>query len=321
MPHALQVPATGSDALAARLRAELLTPVPDPVRALAAQLASRADGGAVAVLYYGSTLRTNALDGMLDFYVLLDRTAAWRGSRLAAVANSLLPPNVGYVEGSFGGVPLRAKFALVSMSQFEQRVAGNSVDTTMWARFCQPCRCVWQRSDADQQRVVAAVRDAVVTAARWAAVLGPAEGTPSGFWTALFARTYVTELRVETGDRSKGIVAADGERYDALLPLAWSAGGVRFESMPGGMLRPLLDSSSRQRQLRQWARRQRWGKPLNIIRLCKAAFTFDGGADYVVWKIERHRGVRLQLRPWQRRFPLLAAPGIYWQLRRRGILR
>jgi hypothetical protein len=58
-----------------------------------------------------------------------------------------------------------------------------------------------------------------------------------------------------------------------------------------------------------------------MLRLLKAAFTFDGGADYVVWKIERHRGVRLQLSPWQRRFPLLAAPGIYWQLRRRGILR
>jgi hypothetical protein len=58
-----------------------------------------------------------------------------------------------------------------------------------------------------------------------------------------------------------------------------------------------------------------------MLRLLKAAFTFDGGADYVVWKIGRHRGVRLQLSPWQRRFPLLAAPGIYWQLRRRGILR
>lgn len=321
MPHASQAPATTSDVLAARLRAELLTPVPHPVRELAAQLAARAGGGAVAVLYYGSTLRTNALDGMLDFYVLLDRTAAWPGSRLAALANRVLPPNVGYVEGSFGGVALRAKFAVVSMAQFEQRVAGRSVDTTMWARFCQPCRCVWQRSDGDGQRVIAAVRDATITAARWAAVLGPAQGTSAGFWAALFARTYVAELRVETGDRSQGIVAADGERYDALLPLAWSAGGVRFESMPGGVLRPVLDARARARQLRQWARRQRWGKPLNILRLCKAAFTFDGGADYVVWKIERHRGVRLELSPWQRRFPLLAAPGIYWQLRRRGILR
>jgi len=321
MPQASQLPDITSDALAARLRDELLTPVPDPVRELAAQLAARAGGAAVAVLYYGSTLRTNALEGMLDFYVLLDTTAAWPGSRLAAFANRLLPPNVGYVEGSFGGAALRAKFALVSMTQFEKRVAGRSVDTTMWARFCQPCRCVWQRSDSDQQRVVMAVRDATITAARWAAALGPTQGTPGEFWAALFARTYVAELRVETGDRSQGIVAADGERYSALLPLAWEAGGVKFESMPEGVLRPLHDAHSREQQLRRWARRQRWGKPLNILRLCKAAFTFDGGADYVVWKIERHRGVRLELSPWQRRFPLLAAPGIYWQLRRRGILR
>jgi hypothetical protein len=43
--------------------------------------------------------------------------------------------------------------------------------------------------------------------------------------------------------------------------------------------------------------------------------------DYVAWKIERHRGVRIEVKPWQRRFPLLAAPGLYWKLRRRGILR
>ena len=278
-------------------------------------------GGAVAVLYYGSTLRTTALEGMLDFYVLLDRTSAWPGSRLAALANRLLPPNVGYVEGVFGGVALRAKFALVSMAQFEARVAGRSIDTTMWARFCQPCRCAWQRSAADQQRVVAAVRDATLTAASWAAALGPAQGTPQDYWAALFARTYVAELRVETGDRSQGIVAADGERYGALLPLAWDVAGIHYESLADGTLHPELDGRSRRRQAQQWARRQRWGKPLNILRLCKAAFTFDGGADYVVWKIERHRGVRLELSPWQRRFPLLAAPGIYWQLRRRGIIR
>ena len=309
------------DTLAGRIAAELREPVPEAVRELAAQLAARAGGAALAVLYYGSTLRSAALDGMLDFYVLLDRTTAWPGSRIAAFANRLLPPNVGYVEGNFGGVPLRAKFALIAMSQFEQRVAGRSVDTTLWARFCQPCRCVWQRSPQDQQRVTNAVRDATVTAATWAAVLGPAQGRPEEYWAALFARTYVAELRVETGDRSAGIVAADRERYAWLLPLAWQAAGLRFESRPDGSVQPQFAAAAHRRRLRQWSWRQRCGKPLNMLRLLKAAFTFDGGADYVVWKIERHRGVRLHLSPWQRRFPLLAAPGIYWQLRRRGILR
>lgn len=331
MPHAPQDTGTATGAaakLAAHVQAELIAPVPGPVRELAGILAAKTGGGAAAVLYYGSTLRisamgSTALDGMLDFYVLLDRETAWPGSRLAAFANRLLPPNVGYIEGVFGGTTLRAKYALVSMRQFERRTAGKSVDTTMWARFCQPSRCAWVRSAEDQARVTSAVCAATITAAGWAAVLGPMQGTAQQYWTALFARTYRNELRVETGDRSQGIVAADAARYETLLPLAWTAAGMAFELAfdSAAQLRPDIDANTRQRRLRQWARQERWGKPLNMLRLCKAAFTFDGGADYVVWKIERHRGVRLELSPWQRRFPLLAAPGIYWRLRRRGILR
>jgi hypothetical protein len=43
--------------------------------------------------------------------------------------------------------------------------------------------------------------------------------------------------------------------------------------------------------------------------------------DYVAWKVERHSGVRIDVKPWQRRFPLLAAPGLYLKLRRLGVLR
>ena len=51
-----------------------------------------------AVLFYGSALRDEALDGVLDFYVLTDRPIAWPGSRWTALASRLLPPNVGYLE-------------------------------------------------------------------------------------------------------------------------------------------------------------------------------------------------------------------------------
>jgi hypothetical protein len=55
--------------------------------------------------------------------------------------------------------------------------------------------------------------------------------------------------------------------------------------------------------------------------LAKSAYTFEGGIDYVLWKIERHSGVRVQLAPWQRRHPLLAAPGLIRKLRRDGVIR
>jgi hypothetical protein len=303
------------------IEAELREAVPAPVTALAAQLAARARGGAVAVLYYGSTLRTAQLDGLLDFYVLLDRATDWPGSRLAALANRLLPPNVGYVEGTFDGVSLRAKYAVIAMAQFETRVADQSLDTTLWARFCQPSRCVWQRGAADGERVVAAICTAVITASGWAAAHGPAQATAEEYWKALFARTYATEIRVEKSDRSRGIVAADAPRFMRLLPQAWRAAGMAFADCGNGQLRPGIDATARRQLQQRWTHRELWGKPLNMLRLAKAAFTFDGGMDYVAWKVERHSGVRIEVKPWQRRFPLLAAPGLYLKLRRLGVIR
>ena len=41
--------------------------------------------------------------------------------------------------------------------------------------------------------------------------------------------------------------------------------------------------------------------------LAKAAFTYAGGIDYLAWKINRHAGTKIEIKPWQRRWPLVAA--------------
>ncbi len=310
-----------SEALRALIGAELRRELPEPVKAFAAQLAQRAGGAAVAVLFYGSNLRDARLDGVLDYYVVLDHVGAWPGSRLAALANGLLPPNVGYCEEALEGQALRAKYALISLSQFRRGVSHDAVDTTLWARFSQPCCVAWVRSEIDLDAVVDVVRQAVMTAARWAAELGPESGEAASYWRALFASTYAAELRVETGGRGHDLVARDTERYATLLPLAWEAAGVGFVPMGERGVAPEITPSNRRLAARRWALRRRLGKFLNVARLLKAAFTFDGAVDYVVWKVERHSGIRPEVTDWQRRHPLLAAPGIYWRLRRLGVLR
>lgn len=306
--------------LDATLRAELTAGVPAAVAEFAAQLAARAGAAAAAVLYYGSNLRSGALDGVLDFYVLVDRVGAWPGSGFTRLANRVLPPNVGYAELDHAGEHLRAKYAVLSVAQFRQRLGTTTLDTTLWARFCQPSACAWSRSAQDLDDVVAAVATGVRTAAHWAAAVGPPAATPADYWRALFAATYATELRVERAERAVDIVGRHPERYAMLLPAAWQQLGVPFDALADGSLAPALDRRERQRLARRWRRRQRFGRPLNVLRLLKATFTFEGGLDYVAWKIERHRGLRLTFTPWQRRHPLLAAPALYLQLRRRGIL-
>ena len=159
----------------------------------------------------------------------------------------------------------------------------------------------------------------MATAALWAARLGPEEATPVAYWRNLFERTYAAELRTERGNRPERLLAAEPDWYERALPLALVRLGLRAAPTRSGQLRPGL--AHRRRWRRAWALRRACGKALNALRLAKAAFTFEGGADYLAWKIERHSGVALELADWQRRHPLLAAPVLLWRLRRRGAVR
>jgi hypothetical protein len=60
---------------------------------------------------------------------------------------------------------------------------------------------------------------------------------------------------------------------------------------------------------------------LSVIRLAKASATFAGGIDYLAWKINRHAGTDIAIRPWQRRWPLLGALTLLPRLLRRGAIR
>jgi hypothetical protein len=303
------------------IESELRRPPAPAVVELAARLAGRASGHVAAVLFYGSALRTGAEDGVLDYYVLLDDVGAWPASRLAALANRMLPPNVSYVEARIGDSMLRAKVAVMSLARFSKGMSAKSIDTTLWARFSQPCACVFARSAECRAAVADAICHATVTAAQWAAWLGPGRGAALDYWRALYARTYGVELRVESALRSPELIDGESERYVRLLPAAWAFLGISFEAGADGILQPRLDERVRSRAARRWARRRRLGKLLNLLRLVKAAFTFEGAMDYAVWKIERHSGVRIEVSPWQRRHPLLAAPRLYWRMRSLRLLR
>lgn len=304
---------------------ELRRDVPAIVAAFAQQLAQRGGGAVAAVLFYGSNLRTGDLDGVLDFYVLVDSLAGWHRHRLAALANRALPPNVSYETARIAGHDLRAKVAVLSLPQFQRGMREGAIDTTLWARFAQPLALAWVRDDAARQASIDAVATALTTAARWAAVLGPDSGEAADFWQALFQKTYAAELRVERGGgRARSLVEHERERYTQLLPLAWRAAGIPFRVRridARGRLEPRLSHAQRQAGARAWMLRHAMGKPLNLMRLAKAAFTFENSADYVAWKVERHSGLKLELSDFQRRHPLLAAPAVLWKLTRNKVLR
>jgi hypothetical protein len=301
------------------VRAELSQPVDMRVSAMAAAIAGEYPQAARAVLFYGSCLRSSELDGqMLDFYLIVSSYGAAYGKSWLAPANRLIPPNVFPVEH----MGLAAKYAVLSEGDFFQLNGPRALSVSVWARFAQPARLVWtadERAAAACVDSVARAAPTLLAAAR--PMLADAPEDPLQLWREAFALTYSAELRAERGGRAASVVDADPERYRRFSGPALAAARVGRVGEGGNLQLDPVTGRQRARAAALWAKRRRAGKLLSVVRLAKASGTFAGGIDYLAWKVNRHAGTAIEIRPWQRRWPLLGAVTLLPRLLKRGAIR
>ena len=277
-------------------------PLTEPVVALARQVAEAHGGETVAVLAYGSCLRDVALnESLIDYYVLTDSLSGISRNLLSRLLCRLVPPNVYYAEAIIGGRTYRAKYAAVPIKLFIRRVSPSTANPYFWARFAQPAALAYCRDEAGRQRVILALKTAAATAYGHALALAEVGAAATDLWTGLLGATYGSELRSEGPDRARQIVTANSVHYERLSA---ALGHENIEAIPTNW--PVVKSQ---------------GKALSVLRLIKAAFTFQGGADYLAWKISRHSGQPVELTDWQRRHPILASLVLLPKLLRSGAIR
>ncbi|MBC8037543.1 MAG: hypothetical protein H7X89_10045 [Rhizobiales bacterium] len=279
-------------------KASLARDVLPELRAMADALRLKHQG-AVAILAYGSCLRGVAVaDTLMDFYVLTENFSGVSPNIISRVACCIVPPNVYYVETEFDGQRLRAKYALLPLRLFSKWMTRETSNPYFWARFSQPSALVYARDDRTRDEVVAGISEALRTGFANAKAL-TTETDVLAIWTAGFSATYKTEFRSEKANRAASIVSSAPDYYREAARLLAS-------EVP-------IHASQTLRRLT--------GKGWSVLRLIKAAFTFQGGADYIVWKIERHSGEKIILAGWQRRHPIIAGLLLLPALLRKGAIR
>ncbi|QIL02592.1 hypothetical protein G7078_07180 [Sphingomonas sinipercae] len=284
------------------VRDELVLPVDPRVRAMAEAIAALYGASSQAVLFYGSCLRQQQLEGlMLDFYLIVSSYPAAYGKRWLALANRLIPPNVFYFEHE----GLVAKYAVLSQADLVRECGQRARSTSVLARFAQPARLVYAQDEQARDAVVAAIAQCAPTLLGFTRPVTAPQQTIGNLWKAAFAHTFASELRAERSDRSAAIVDADPVRYERFGEAALQAPNSISEAVA----------------TKWWKRMRLKGKILSVVRLAKASATFAGGADYIVWKINRHSGASIELKPWQRRHPLLGAITLLPRLLKTGAVR
>lgn len=305
--------------MAALVAAELAEPVDPRVAAMATAIARNYGKAARAVLFYGSCLREANLDGlMLDFYLIVSDYAEAFGKGWFASANRLLPPNVFPFEHD----GLVAKYAVLSEADFARLASSATRNVSVWARFAQPSRLVWVADAAAEDASIAAVSLAAPALLAAARPMVADQIAIADLWGQAFALTYGAELRAERKGRAGSVVDADPDRYQRFTAPALAAAGLGASIRKGEVtFSDSLSDAERRAGARLWARRRREGKVLTLARLAKASTTYAGGIDYLAWKINRHAGSAIEIKPWQRRWPILGAISLLPRLIAKGAVK
>ncbi len=275
-----------------------------------------------AILFYGSCLHKGEdLNGLFDLYVLVDTYGSVNPHSMQVALNKLLPPNVFYLEVPFGEQTVKAKYAILSLDDLQKGTSKRWFHSYLWARFCQPTAIVYMRDEKVAELVNTAFAQAVVTFITRVLPRIPPEFTIRELWSKGLALTYRSEFRPEQADRQVRLFDAKPDYFEDITRKAFANLPYQVQAIhnQGNTLyNAVIPDSVRFTSRMTWTLRIVQGKILSALRLVKGTLTFEGGVDYILWKIKRHSGVTLAVSPFLKRHPVLAMVVLSWRLYKRG---
>jgi hypothetical protein len=265
------------------------------------------------VLHFGSTRSgaSPAERSVHDLFVVVDEYEGFYRAAGAAVSgrrspgslarwNRILPPNVLHGTGREG----EAKLFVLSERDLDRALGPRPRDHFVRARLAQDVAVC---AAADEEAATRA--DAALAAARAGVVdwMRPFLRRPfdaEELCRAMLEVSYAAEIRPEASGRVREVFEAQraffARAYPPVLDAAVRDGRLIRRDGRYAYARPA--GAGARAAARLWLAGSRLRATL---RWAKYVATFEGWLDYVAGKVERRTGVRLELGPRERRWPLL----------------
>lgn len=317
------------DSIRDRIASELSVSVRPNVEWLANEIAAIHGDTVSGVLFYGSSLRKETDEGVLDYWVIVDDYDEAHQKFGHAAINRVAAPSVYFLEREHDGITLRTKYGVLDRQAFDQGTRFGAMTPYIWARFAQPARLLNCRDEDARAFFERTISQAIVTfVARLFCHLPDQSGllrfSLPAFWQKAFRTTYDSERRPEAEDYIRGLYEMDEDRYDAVAASALhhlARRRVVDEAMEHPRAFSVTLPRKRLDRLRWRWRSMRWVSRMSgLLRLLKTSYTFGDWVPYALWKLERHTGRKIDLTPRQREHPLIYAwPIILSLLMRRNL--
>jgi len=200
---------------------QISQPASPAIHALADRLLANYGTAVLAVLFYGSCLRTgNDREGIVDLYLIVDSYPAAFAKSILSALNRLLPPNVFYLEIPFEDRMVRAKYAVLSLDDLINGTSRRWFHSYIWGRFAQPIGLIYARNNQIAKRIQSALAQAVVTFIGRVLPRVPSPFTARDLWREGLKLSYRAELRAERPEKLARLFEAAPDYYENITRAA-----------------------------------------------------------------------------------------------------
>lgn len=305
------------------LRHKLESFDPQAIEPSATRLRTIVGDRAEAILAYGSCLSevTRSASSTPDFYVVVKRYRDFHRSVLHRILNRTLPPNIYhfFVDGR------PSKYSVICFPDLTHETSPRARDVYQLGRFSKRMAVAWARDGKTREEIVAIQASAMRTVAGKVYHLVPDRFTIDQFAKEALALSYYGDVRVEADDKIDRLFEAEEEFFRDAYTLI-----LDELTRPPWLLKKNLTNGSYEKTRDPWGDRVGKLRLRNFLlssriraqlRWPKGIFTVENWVNYLIRKIERTHGVRIEMTERQKRFWFIYGWKHFFRLRRKKLIR
>lgn len=304
---------------------ETVDQIPPQVRETLDILVDACGRNLVAVVFFGSVLlgTSPSVDSAADLFVVVEnylrfykqigaRLPSSRHAGIMASLNRTLPPNIISI-GDPGDLRAGAKCFVITEGDLGNELSPTAKDHFCRGRLSQRVHVVYARGPRDRTKLELRLETARRLSLDWVLLYLAAPFTVLDYCLGMMEVSYSGEIRPEAKSRVREVFAAQ----QTFFRLAY--GRILDDAVRDGVLERVGDGY-RSALVPTWRERQHWrwffqrSKLRATLRWFKYMLTFDDWLDYIVRKVERRTGVRVELTKAERRAPVLLLWPKLWRV-------
>jgi len=280
----------------------------------------------LAVILYGSCLneKLKKPTSIYDFIVVCDSYWNFYRKKRYAVLNHILPPNVHYLEiPSPWGNMLACKYNVISLEHLKKATSNRAKDIFIFGRLGKRVGIVYAKDEAALEAITSCVHSAMWLNLDFLLPTLPDQIALDDLIIRLLSMSYAGDFRIERETKVEELFEAEKGFYR--YAYGWLTEKARDNGLPlvreGNTCRALFSPEERERRNQQTLSFLRRSRRRSVYRWPKGLMTFGNYLDYLLTKVERSTGQRIELTKWERRFPLILGWKHFFRLKRQGLLK